>query len=193
MDGQKLLVLSDTHGNVSALKAVLNWAKSMLPGGLQSGGATGAAISGAISAAVFLGDGVQDLRPAAVAADFFCEWKLVRGNNDFEFSMPETAVLDFGGHRFFLCHGHRYSLYNGYYTLAAAARNMEADAALFGHTHVPCLKSADDLLLINPGSIGSPRSRIGASFAVIECTPGKPLEVEFWGIELRGKIHKLKV
>ena len=31
MDGKKLLVLSDTHGSVSALKTVLNWAKDRVP------------------------------------------------------------------------------------------------------------------------------------------------------------------
>ena len=179
--GEKLLVLSDTHGNIAALRDVLNWAQARLPP------------NDTISAAVFLGDGIYDLRRAADAAGFFCEWKLVRGNNDFGGSAPETAVLDFCGHRFFLCNGHRYSVYSGYHTLIAAARNMDANAALFGHTHVPYYKKEGNLLLVNPGSIGMPRSRIGASFAVIECSPGKPIEAEFWGIELQGKIHRLEV
>jgi putative phosphoesterase len=181
MDSQKLLVLSDTHGDIRCLKAVLGWAKDMAEGG-------------AIGAAVFLGDGVVDLRPAAIEAEFFCEWKLVRGNNDFEFSIPDSAVLDFGGRRFFLCHGHRYALHNGYYALITAARTAEAGAALFGHTHVPCCKSSGGILLINPGSIGRPRSRAGASFAVIECPPeGEPLKTEFWGIGPQGKIFKIEV
>ena len=179
MDGGKLLVLSDTHGDVRALKAVLDWAKDMLQGG-------------AISTAVFLGDGADDLYPAVDGAGFFCEWKLVRGNNDFEFSIPEASVLDFGGKRFFLCHGHRYALHNGYHTLIAAARSRGVDAALFGHTHVPYCKNMGGIELINPGSIGRPRSRFGASFAVIECAPGKPIKTEFWGIGPQGKIHGLE-
>jgi putative phosphoesterase len=180
MDSQKLLALSDTHGDVRSLKAVLQWAKGMLQ-------------DGAIRTAVFLGDGAGDLAPAVTGAEFFCEWKLVRGNNDFDFSIPEAGVLDFGDRRFFLCHGHRYALYNGYYTLAAAARKAEADAALFGHTHVPYCKTMNGIELINPGSIGRPRSRAGASFAVIECSPGKPLNTEFWGIGPQGKIFKIEV
>ena len=181
MDGQKLLVISDTHGNIPALKAVLNWAKARIPP------------NGTISTAVFLGDGVTDLRPVIAATGFSCDWELVKGNNDRGFSIPETAVFDFGGHRFFICHGHRYSLYNGYHALAAAARNTKADAALFGHLHVPVIKQEKDLLLVNPGSVGSPRSRIGATFAVIECAEEQPLKVEFRGIGTQGEIRELKI
>jgi len=180
MDDGKLLVLSDTHGEVRALKTALVWAKDMLQGG-------------ALGTAVFLGDGAEDLPPAVDEVGFFCEWKLVRGNNDFEFSIPETGVLDFGGKRFFLCHGHRFALYSGYYTLLAAARKIGADAALFGHTHAPFCKNMGGIELINPGSIGRPRSRAGASFAVIECAPGKPIKTEFWGIGPQGKIHGLEI
>ena len=181
MDSKKLLLLSDTHGSVTALKAVLIWAKNHTPP------------NDTICCAAFLGDGISDLRPAADAAGFFCEWKLVGGNNDYGFSIPDAAFLDFGGHRFFMCHGHRYSLYGGYHTLIAAAHDAGAEAALFGHSHVPYLKNTDGLLLINPGSIGRPRSKIGATFAVIECTEGESLKTEFWSVGARGEIRELKL
>ena len=181
MDEEKLLVISDTHGNIPALKAVLKWAQARVPP------------NGTIGTAVFLGDGATDLRPAITATGFSCDWKLVKGNNDWSFSIPETAVFDFCSHRFFICHGHRYSLYNGYQALADTARNAEADAVLFGHLHVPVFKREKDLLLVNPGSVGSPRSRIGSSFAVIECIEKQPLKVEFWGIGTQGEIRELKI
>jgi putative phosphoesterase len=174
MDTQRLLVLSDTHGNTPALKKVLLWAEQQNTAQQQ-----GAA---AITAAAFLGDGASDLRQAADAAGFFCDWKMVRGNNDHETFLQDAAVFDFCGHRFFMCHGHRYSLYNGTYALVNAARASQADAALFGHTHVPYHKQERDVLLVNPGSVSLPRSRVGATFAVIECTPDKPLSVQFWSI-----------
>ena len=180
MESQRLLVLSDTHGHINVLAAILNWALDQP----QSGG---------ITAAVFLGDGVSDLPRAASAAGFPCEWKLVRGNGDYDFSLPLCDVFDFQGHRFFLCHGHRYALADGFYTLVEAANNMKAEAALFGHTHVPLYNDDHNILLLNPGSVGRPRSRIGATFAVIECEPGKSLEVEFWGIGTQGKIKKIKI
>jgi putative phosphoesterase len=182
MNSKKLLVLSDTHGHLAAVKAVLNWAKDRLPP------------DDTICGAAFLGDGISDLRPAAEATGFYCEWKLVRGNNDYGYSIPEAAVMDFAEHHFFLCHGHRYNLYGaGYNNLIAAARNAQADVVLFGHSHAPFQKNVDGILLVNPGSAGSPRSRIGATFAVIECLPDDSLVTEFWGIGNRGEIRKVKI
>ena len=178
MDSKTLLVLSDSHGNTSALEAVLRWAK-----GLEGG---------VIGAAVFLGDGIRDLSRASAATGFTCEWKLVRGNNDDAFSVPDTAVLDFCGHRFFLCHGHRQSIYGGYHTLIAAARNLEADAALFGHTHAPHYENFGGVAIINPGSIGRPRGRIGATFALVDCAE-TPFDVRFWGIDREGNIREIRI
>jgi len=180
-DSKKLLVLSDTHGSITALKAVLDWAKNRTPP------------KDSISCAAFLGDGVSDLRPAAEMAGFSCEWKIVSGNNDYGFSIPDKSVFEFGDHRFFMCHGDLYSLYGGYHTLIAAAHSVGAEAALFGHSHVPLVKNEGGLLLINPGSVGRPRSKIGATFAVIECTPGEPLKTQLWGIGAHGKISELKL
>ena len=181
MDSKKLLILSDTHGCLSALKAILNWAKDRIPP------------NDSICGTVFLGDGVSDLRPAADAAGFYSEWKYVRGNNDYDHSIQDSAVYDFAGHRFFLCHGHRHGIYSGHHTLVHAACSNNADIALFGHTHVPYCKKVNSILLINPGSVGMPRSRIGATFAVIECIPDEIPKVEFWGIGSRTEIRKLKL
>ena len=181
MSGKKLLVFSDTHGSVTALKAVFNWAKDHIPP------------NDTICAAACLGDGLADLRKAADAAGFYSDWKIVCGNNDYGIHAPETVVFDFADHRFFMCHGHRQSLYGGYHALIAAAKNTGADAALFGHSHVPLFKSMEGISLINPGSVGRPRSRIGSTFAVIECIEGEPLKAEFFGIDNKMAIKKVNV
>jgi putative phosphoesterase len=180
MDSKKMLVLSDTHGSIHALKTVLNWAKDRMPP------------KDTICDAVFLGDGVYDLRPTADAAGFFSNWKIVRGNNDYEHSIQDSAVFDFSGYRFFICHGHRHSLYGGHHTLISAGRSNDANIVIFGHTHVPFLKNEGGLLLVNPGSVGRPRSRIGATFAVIECIPGEQLKVKFYRID-SGGIREIKL
>ena len=179
MSGKKILVLSDTHGGITSLTTVLSWANERLPP------------NDTIVAAAFLGDGISDLSYATDATGFSCNWKIVRGNNDYEHSVPGTEVFDFCGYRFFMTHGHRYNLYSSYHGLIYAARENNADIVLFGHTHVPYCKNADGLLLVNPGSVSSARSRIGESFAVLECIEGKPLNAEFWGIDRRGKISLL--
>ena len=159
---KKLLVLSDSHGDLRALAGILSWLKN-----------------NPVDAAVFLGDGINDLE----RAHFPLIVQTVRGNSDYGVSGRETAVLDFGGRRFFLCHGHRYSLYDDFDTLINAARSARADTALFGHTHVPFCKTVNGLLLLNPGSIGRPRSSSGATFAVLECRPGTEPQVGFWNIQ----------
>jgi putative phosphoesterase len=181
MEGNKLLVLSDTHGSVAALKNVFNWAKDHTPP------------NDTICCAAFLGDGISDLQYAADAAGFFCEWKVVCGNNDYGYLVPGTLVMDFCDHRFFMCHGHRHSLYGDYHTLLAAAHDAGADVAMFGHSHVPFIKNMNGILLVNPGSVGRPRTRAGATFAVIECTQDGLLETEFYGIGTYGSICKVKL
>jgi len=174
MNSKKMLALSDTHGNMNALKKVMDWAKSRMPP------------NDTICDAVFLGDGVLDLGPAADAAGFYSNWKIVRGNNDYEPAIKDSAVFDFADYRFYICHGHRHSLYSGRHALISAGRSNNANVVMFGHTHIPFFKNEGGLLLINPGSAGRPRSRIGATFAVIEYIPGEQLKVKFYGIGSSG-------
>jgi len=181
MEGKKLLVLSDSHGSVSALKTVFIWANNLIPP------------EGTICACAFLGDGLSDLYKAADAAGFFTDWKLVRGNNDYNYQTPESSVFDFSGHRFFICHGHKHSLYGGHYVLTAAAKNNDADAVLFGHVHVPYNNTIEGVLLVCPGSVARPRNKTGATFAVIDCIEGEPLNVEFFGIGEQSAIKKIKI
>jgi hypothetical protein len=180
MSSKKLLVFSDSHGHLTFLKAVLNWAKDHIPP------------NGTIYAAACMGDGLSDLQKAADATGFYSDWKIVRGNNDYGIQAPETAVFDFAGHRFFMCHGHRHSLYGGYHSLIAAAKKSEADVVLFGHSHAPFFKIVDGITLVNPGSVGRSRSSVGETFAVIECIEGEPLKAEFFGIDAKREIKKIQ-
>ena len=172
---KKLLILSDSHGNIPVLTTVLQWAKNYEP-----------------DVAVFLGDGAGDVSKAELAAGFSCEWHMVRGNNDWGSSLPDAAVFACGGHRFFLSHGHRYGLHWGdLHLLITAARTNKADVALFGHTHAPFLENKNGFMLLNPGSIARPRSHC-ASFAVIECSPDMPPKTCFLGIGQNRNITELR-
>ncbi|MBF8285161.1 MAG: hypothetical protein HW378_4076, partial [Anaerolineales bacterium] len=44
---------------------------------------------------------------------------------------------------------------------------MRADFVVVGHTHVPALRRVDNVLFINPGSLGQPRYGVpDATYAV---------------------------
>jgi putative phosphoesterase len=176
--GNKILAVSDIHGNMPAIIAVLRWAADEFTNS---------------DIAVFLGAGLRELSFAQKQAGLSCEWKKVRGNNDDAPTALESDVFDFGGHRFYLCHGHRHAIYNGFDKLTASARKTGADAALFGHVHIPHIENVNGLLLVCPGGIGRARSSVGETFAVIECVPEKPLTVHFWGIDPDCNIRQLAI
>jgi putative phosphoesterase len=163
VNNDRILIISDTHGYVEPLAAVFRWAAER---GLDRG--------------LFLGDGFVDLEPAAQASGTVFAWSAVRGNMDK--AGPLSAVVEAAGRRLYLAHGHGLGLEFGFEILAANVRDAGAEAALFGHTHVPRFDFFDGLFFLNPGSVGHPRSRAGPSFAVLELPAAGPLKVEFHGI-----------
>jgi len=179
MSGKKLLILSDTHGDVSLLTVVLNWASERLPP------------NDTIMAAAFLGDGLSDIGRAAEKSGFYSEWKIVSGNNDYGITVPDTAVFEFAGYKFFMTHGDSYNVYSGYHSVTNAGKKNNANVVLFGHTHVPYYENVNGMLLVNPGSVSRPRSRIGESFAVMEFPENEPPKTEFWGISEQHEIFLL--
>ena len=93
----------------------------------------------------------------------------VKGNCD-RFSAGldiDEFVLE--GKRFFMTHGHMYGVKSGKARITYEAKNRGADILLFGHTHIPHHSTADNLIVINPGSIGAG----GKSYAVLELENGE--------------------
>jgi hypothetical protein len=181
MSTKKLLVLSDSHGKIRAVQSVFEWAAERSPP------------KGKICAVAFCGDGVSDLKLSAETTGFYSDWNIISGNNDYYSQLPDSAVFDFANHRFLICHGHRYNLYDGNHLFISAARRAGADVVLFGHSHIPYQKTEEGIFILNPGSVARSRSRIGETFAVIECTEGQPLKAEFFGIGEQGEINMVKV
>jgi putative phosphoesterase len=137
-----------------ALNEVLEWAKNT-----------------ALDAAVFLGDGAEDLAIASARSGFSLPWRSVRGNGDYDFSIPDNMIMEVPPSRkIFLSHGNHFRVREGVKIMAAAARSAGAEAALFGHTHIPYCATVEGVFLLNPGSIGRPRSDSGYSFAILECS-----------------------
>lgn len=79
----------------------------------------------------------------------------VRGNCDYDvFDLPEQRILELGGVRFLVAHGHRYGVKSGLLRYWMAARENQVDVALFGHTHCAYCEEKSGIYLLNPGSCG---------------------------------------
>ncbi len=86
----------------------------------------------------------------------------VRGNMDRPLSgnpMPKTEAVEFAGKRFYVLHD--------LYELDLDPKAANLDAVIHGHTHTPDIAYKDDVLYLNPGSIGPKRFTLPVSMAVI--------------------------
>jgi putative phosphoesterase len=92
-------------------------------------------------------------------------------------SLPITARVELGGARFFLAHGApREPLTRALDfsampedKLRAELEGIDADVVLLGHTHVPAIRRAGKMYVVNPGSLGQPRHGLpSATYAVWE-------------------------
>lgn len=88
--------------------------------------------------------------------------RCVRGNGDFFSSAKDVDKFMLSGKRFFITHGHLFSVKSGLSELIKAATASESDILLFGHTHIPYSALHGSLVVINPGAIGA-----GYAYAVL--------------------------
>jgi len=77
---------------------------------------------------------------------------------------PQFLCYCVGGVKFYMTHGHLHDVKTGLYRLIADARKMNAQAALYGHTHIADRRQDGDLWIVNPGACNSAEG----SVAVIE-------------------------
>lgn len=131
----KILVLSDSHGNIDNMaQAVERESPDLL---------------------LHLGDCWRD---AERLHERFPSLPLhqVPGNCDFRSTEPAERLLLLEDKRVLLCHGHTYSVKQSLLTAGYAAEEQALDAFLFGHTHRPLVDRRGRTLFLNPGSIGDP-------------------------------------
>lgn len=129
----KILVISDSHKNLINLKKVLNEVECDF--------------------VLFLGDYVMDIM------NFSKQLKdklfVVKGNCDGDINFDDDLLLDIAGKKIFMTHGHKYGVKMGMKNLFAKATELQADIAVFGHTHIAFQTQLENgLIVLNPGSIG---------------------------------------
>lgn len=163
MSGMKIVVLSDTH---------MPRASKKLPDVLLAELADADAI-------VHAGDWTQmDVYPMLAA---FAPTYGVAGNNDgpdIQKKFGLKKVLKLGGCRIGLIHGHGNGRWIATETRAVNAfKDKRLDAIVYGHSHVPVLKYAGSMLILNPGSPTDKRRQPQYTFAILRIT-GSGLEAK---------------
>ena len=131
----KILVTSDSHGNIRNLQKVVNQY------GVNA------------DVVVFCGDGPrgdatwlkENCTNSTVVA--------VRGNCDFgNCELRDVEMFNVAGKNIMVTHGHLYSAKYGLEKLSYAGEEKNADIVFFGHTQIPTDEIMGNVRLINPGS-----------------------------------------
>lgn len=142
----KLLVISDSHGDIENLRSVV-------------------AREADADVLVHLGDHFSDIQSVSVPQHTtVCH---VRGNCDMGGAVPEEMLLCCAKAKLFLCHGHRYHVKSSLDLLLQRGKDLGADAVLFGHTHVPVNDCSAGILCLNPGALNRYRCFIQPTYLVL--------------------------
>ena len=132
----KVLLLSDTHGNLSGMQ------KALEKYGLDA------------DYVVHCGDGTRGeagwLRDNISNAEVVC----VRGNCDFTSELKDVEFIDIFSKRVMVTHGHLFGVKYGLENLSYKAEEEGVDIVFFGHTHNCTDEKVGNTRMINPGSCG---------------------------------------
>lgn len=142
-----ILVLSDSHAALSFMRRCVEKVRPQ--------------------AIIHLGDFYEDAQ-ALQECYSHIPMHMVAGNCDryrCPLSARELLCYSVGGVKMLITHGHQYRVKSGIGGLTAEARRLQAQVALYGHTHVAdCHRESDGLWVLNPGTCG----HFGGSAGVIE-------------------------
>lgn len=92
----------------------------------------------------------------------------VRGNCDFGSGYPLETMAEAAGKKFFITHGHLYSVKSSLMNIKYKAQEVNADIVCFGHSHVLGAEVIDGTLFLNPGSIRLPRERLEKTYVILD-------------------------
>ena len=144
----RILVISDSHGNVPLALQVCDMAETF-------------------DALFHLGDGGDDAELLVHSLDV--KVMHVAGNCDVGSASPRELLLECEGKKLLLMHGDACGVKSGLGLLEKRAREAGADAVLFGHTHRATVITLSGILAVNPGTLM--RTAQKKSFAILEITP----------------------
>jgi putative phosphoesterase len=147
----KLLVLSDSHRNISRMRLAAEQAQP--------------------DAILHLGDHIGDafeLQRELPGIPFHT----VKGNCDFQAAGATELLLTFDGVSILMTHGHIFGVKSGLDALITRAKGQHAHLALYGHTHIAMTKCIRGIWLMNPGQTERHDNFRAASYGVVTVENG---------------------
>lgn len=155
-NNKKILVISDTHGLVLPLKEIFEKHTD-------------------VTAIFHCGDSeLMNFDPILKKVH------IVRGNCDYDRTLPNELFIKIGQHKIYMTHGHMHDVKVSLDKLNDRAKEMGAEIALYGHSHIAKANMMDDVLMVNPGSLAYPRSRKEKTYAVITLDKTQKHQVDFY-------------
>ena len=124
-------IMSDTHGNTAVMK-------KLLP------------IMEESDFVIHLGDYATDKR--CLSEKVYEKLYAVKGNCD---GGGDDLIIEAEGKKILLTHGDRYGVKKGLTELFFKAKEINADAVFYGHTHISDVTETGGVLLINPGTLSA--------------------------------------
>ncbi len=144
-------IVSDSHGDMPRLKQFLR------------------DVGGAVDVILHAGDFYEDSRRLSSMTRVRVIG--VMGNCDCLRDGPLEKIVEVGGKRLLLAHGHQYGVKRDREPLKSRAGALRVDAVVFGHTHIAETFRCGNVLFINPGSCHYGRGGCGPSYGILEITP----------------------
>lgn len=152
-----IAVVSDTH----RVTKYINFAKELIK---------------SADILIHLGDNVDDVE--ILEQNFNGKVYAVAGNCDFSNKYPKEATIEVNGRKIFFTHGDLYGVKNSINNIYYRGRELGVDIVLFGHTHEQVIEKAQNIILLNPGSISLPRLK-GRYIGFVDINDNGDIETYF--------------
>lgn len=111
------------------------------------------------------------------------EFITVRGNCDWTSPFPLEEVVEIGGLRFFISHGHMTQVKSTLLNLQYRAKELNAEVVCFGHSHIAYAEKINEAIFINPGSIRYPNRIKQPSYTVLEWESKAAIYCTFYDVD----------
>ena len=149
----RILVLSDTHGDISRACQIYHILQKQ----------------GQVDLIIHCGDYYKDAIHMSERLGAPTVW--VKGNTDGSFDENGYTIVDTECGSLLVTHGHMENVDFSQQNLYYKALEHDCCAAIFGHTHRAVSAEAGGIHLLNPGSLTRPRDGSGGTFGLIHTGP----------------------